>query len=117
MSYFKIGDIDFSDICSELKVTKNRNFNSQTNANGDTVIDYINKKTQLEVGIIAINDVKMAQLQTALEDFNVSISYRDPLTNEIKTIDSIISTDEVEYYTIQINKVLYKAFNLTFTEL
>ena len=117
MSYFKIGDIDFSDICSGLKVIKNRNFNSQTNANGDTVIDYINKKIQIEVSIIAINDTKMAELQNELEDFNVSISYRDPLTNEIKTIDSIIATDEVEYYTIQVNKVLYKAFNLTFTEL
>ena len=117
MSYFKIGDIDFSDICAGLKVIKNRNFNSQTNANGDTVIDYINKKIQLEVSIIAINDTKMTELLNAIDVFNVAISYRDPLTNELKVIDSIISTDEIEYYTIQINKVMYKAFILTFTEL
>ena len=39
MAYFKINDIDFSDYVSELKVNKSANYNVQTNAAGDSVVD------------------------------------------------------------------------------
>ncbi|MGM9543612.1 MAG: hypothetical protein ACI3T9_01380 [Romboutsia timonensis] len=118
MAYFKIGDTDYSKYVNELKIKKASNYNSQTNAAGDTVVDYINSKRSIEVGIIPLDDTAMAQLQTDIDSFNVSISFRNPKTNQLEeNVNCIIPEDEVEYYTIQVNKVMYKAFTLKFTEL
>lgn len=118
MAYFKIGDTDFSKYVNELTIGKATNYNSQTNAAGDTVVDYINKKYTIEVGIIPLDDKSMKALQDAIDGFNVAISFRDPKTNELKEdVNCIIPEDEVQYYTIQADKVMYKAFSLTFTEL
>ena len=118
MSYFKIGDTDYSMYVNELKVTTDVNYNAQTNAVGDTVVDYINKKRTIEVGIIPLDDTVMANLQTDIDAFNVSISFRNPKTNQLEeNVNCIIPSDEIEYYTIQINKVMYKAFSLSFIEL
>lgn len=116
MAYFKIGKTDFSNIVNELKVDNTSNYNSQTNAAGDTVVDYINTKRIIEVGIIPLDDTDMANLQTAIKDFNVMISFRNPRTNQLETIFCIIPESGVEYYTIQANKIMYKAFKLKFIE-
>ena len=118
MAYFKIGDIDFSMYVNQLKVSKESNYNSQTNAAGNTVVDFINRKRVIEVGIIPLDNEAMIKLQQAIDAFNVSISFLNPSTNAIEeNVNCIIPDDEVEYYTIQSNKVLYNAFTLTFTEL
>ena len=116
MAYFKIGSTDFSNIVNELKVDNTSNYNSQTNAAGDTVVDYINTKRIIEVGIIPLDDTDMANLQTAINDFKVMISFRNPRTNQLETIFCIIPESGIEYYTIQANKVMYKAFKLKFIE-
>lgn len=116
MAYFKIGSTDFSNIVNELKVDNTSNYNSQTNAAGDTVVEYINTKRIIEVGIIPLDDTDMAKLQTAIKDFDVMISFRNPRTNQLETIFCIIPESGVEYYTIQANKVMYKAFKLKFIE-
>ena len=116
MAYFKIGKTDFSNIVNELNINNTSNYNSQTNAAGDTVVDYINTKRIIEVGIIPLDDTDMANLQTAINDFDVMISFRNPRTNQLETIFCIIPESGVEYYTIQANKVMYKAFKLKFIE-
>ena len=116
MAYFKIGSTDFSNIVNELKVDNTSNYNSQTNAAGDTVVEYINTKRIIEVGIIPLDDTDMANLQTAINDFDVMISFRNPRTNQLETIFCIIPESGIEYYTIQANKVMYKAFKLKFIE-
>ena len=116
MAYFKIGKTDFSNIVNELKIDNTSNYNSQTNAAGDTVVDYINTKRIIEVGIIPLDDTDMANLQTAIKDFDVMISFRNPRTNQLETIFCIVPESGVEYYTIQANKVMYKAFKLKFIE-
>ena len=116
MAYVKIGKTDFSNIVNELKIDKTSNYNSQTNAAGDTVVDYINTKRIIEVGIIPLDDTDMANLQTAINDFKVMISFRNPRTNQLETIFCIIPESGIEYYTIQANKVMYKAFKLKFIE-
>ena len=116
MAYFKIGKTDFSNIVNELKVDNTSNYNSQTNAAGDTVVEYINTKRIIEVGIIPLDDTAMAELQTAINDFDVMISFRNPRTNQLETIFCIIPESGIEYYTIQANKVMYKAFKLKFIE-
>lgn len=117
MEYFKINNVDYSLYVNSLEVSKESNYTAQTNAAGNTVVDYINTKRTLKVGIIPIDDSVMAHLQAAISSFSVSITYREPLTNTLETISCIIPKSNVDYYTIQINKVNYKAFTLEFVEL
>ena len=117
MAYFKINDVDYSMYVNQLKVGKKAVYNAQTNAAGNSVVDYINSKREIEVGIIPLTDAAMANLQAAIDAFNVSISFRNPKTNELETIVCIIPDDNVEYYTIQADKVMYNAFTLKFIEL
>lgn len=118
MAYFKIGTTDFSAYVNALNVSRKNNYNSQMNANGDTVVDFISAKRTIQVGIIPLDDTVMASLQNAIAPFNVSISFRNPKTNALEEdVDCIIPSDSVEYYTIQVGKVMYKAFKLHFIEL
>lgn len=118
MAYFKINGTDYSKYVSGLKVGKTAIYKSATNAAGNTVVKLINIKRTLTVTIIPLDDVAMAALQKDIGSFKVSISYRDPDTNELaENVNCIIPVNEVEYYTIQADKVMYKAFLLTITEL
>ena len=117
MAYFKIGNNDYSMFTSELKVATNHNYNAQTNAAGNSVVDYINKKRVINVVIIPLNDESMAKLQADINAFNVSISFLNPETKALETINSIIAKNETEYYTIQETKTMFKALSLTFEEL
>ena len=103
---------------NKLIVNTSVNYNAQQNAAGDTVVDYINKKRTIEVGIIPLTDDVMVGLLQDIDAFNVSISYLNPKTNLMEEdVNCIIPSDKVEYYTIQANKTLYKAFTLKFQEL
>lgn len=115
--YFKIGNNDYSMFVNSLKVSTNTNYNGQTNAAGNTVVDLINKKRTIEVGIIPLNDVIMKQLKADIAKFNVNISYLDPDTGLLGVANCIIPSNEVEYYTVQADRVLFNAFSLTFEEL
>lgn len=118
MAYFKIGNTDFSALCNALDVETNVNYNAQTNAAGDTVVDYVGAKRTITVGIISTNDTDMLRLQQAIGAFSVSLSFRDPRTNTLaENVACIIPSHNAEYYTIQIDNVRYKAMSLTFTEL
>lgn len=118
MAYFKVNDIDFSNYVSSLKITKSNNYNAQTNAAGNTVIDYINTKRTIEVGFIALDGAVMPQIQQEIDKFSVTLSFIDNATGGlIEGVKCVIPNSEIEFYNIQINKVMYKAFTLTFTEL
>lgn len=117
MAYFKIGSTDYSNLVNELKVNKSTNYTAQTNAAGNTVVDYVNKKRTIEVGIIPATEIEVRNLLSTLDSFNLTISYREPTTGAITTCDCIIPDSNIEYYTIQANKVRLKAFKLKFIEL
>ena len=118
MAYLKINDIDFSMYVNNLKVTSTANYNAQTNAAGNTVVEYINNKRTIEVGIIPIDSTAVLSLQNEIADFNISLTFLNPVTGILEeSVNCIIPSNGVEYYTIQANKVRYKGFNLTFVEL
>lgn len=118
MAYFKIGETDFSPYISGLKVGTKVGYNSQQNANLDTIVDYVNKKRTIEVEIIPLDNVAMKTILSSIEDFNVSISYRNPKTGLLENeVNCIIDNYTVSYYTIQSSKVMYQKFNLKFIEL
>lgn len=118
MTYFKINDMDVSSLVNELTITDNVNYNAQTNANGNTVVDYINKKRVFKVGIIPLNQLLMSMLKSEINKFQIRISYLDPDTKElVENVECIIPSNEISYYSIRINNVSFKGVNLTFTEL
>ena len=118
MAYFLIDGVDFSQYVNALKVNKASVYNQQTNAAGNSVVDYINSKREIEVGIIPLDDAEMKKLQTAIDAFNVSITYRNPKTGILEEgVNCIIPENGIEYYTIQADKVMYNAMSLKFIEL
>lgn len=118
MAYFKIGDVDFSNRVSSLKINKTAIYNTQTNARGNSVVDYINSKRKIEVGIIPLTDAEMLDLQLAIAPFGVSISFLNPETNSLEeNVACIIPATDTEYYTIRAANTSLKATKLTFTEL
>lgn len=118
MTYFKIGDKDFSNRVSSLKIKKTSVYNAQTNANGDSVVDYINSKRTIDVGIIPLDAEELLEIQNAIAAFNVSLSFLNPETNALETdVNCIIPSNDVDYYTIRADQTLTKAMDLTFTEL
>lgn len=117
MGYFMIGTNDYSKYISELKVSKSANYNAQTNAAGDTMVDYINAKRQVEIEIISLDDAATASLLANVNRFHLSITFLNPDTQSLEDMDCIIPSSNVEYYTIQSGNVRFKAFNLKFIEL
>ena len=117
MAYLKLNDIDFSMYVNELSVDKIANYNAQTNAAGNTVVDYINHKRVIKVGIIPLTQEAMAQLQAVIAGFTVTVTFLNPDTKALDTAYCIIPESAVNYYTIQANKVLFDAFSLEFQEL
>ncbi len=118
MTYFKIDGIDYSKYVNELKIEKKHIYNSQVNAAGNTVVDKVNSKRVIEVGIIPLDAEAIKSLLSALDSLSVSISFLNPINNTLEeNVSCIIPENEVEYYTIRANKTLLKAFNLKFKEL
>ena len=118
MAYFKINNIDFSMYVNKLKVAKEHIYKSMTNANGNLLVKHTNSKRVIEVGIIPLDAATMRALQVELDKFKVTVSYLNPNTQQLETINAIIPQNSVEYYTIQgANNVKFNAFALTFTEL
>ena len=117
MEYFKINNIDFSHCVSELKINTSNSYNAQTNAAGNTVVDYINSKRVIEVGIIPLNPGDMMRIQNELKKFNVTVSFMNTTSSSLEEINCIIPNNNIEYYTIRVDKMLYKAFSLSFIEL
>lgn len=118
MTYFKINGKDFSKYVSALRVERKAKYNAQTNAAGNTIVDYITSKRDIEVEIIPLDSAAMVEVQQELYNFNVNISFRNPYTGALEEdISCIIPDDEVEYYTIRADKVQFKAMTIKFSEL
>lgn len=119
MSYLKINNTDVSSLVSGLKVGYETlvSDTSGRNANGDTVLEVIATKAKVYVTFRPMLDDDMSTLLSAIQDYVVNVSYRDPKTNILKTINCYTGTPEPEYYFILENRVLYKEMSLNFIEL
>lgn len=118
MAFFKIGNTDFSSFVRELNITKAANYNAQTNAAGNTVVEYINHKRKIKVGIISVDDTTTKTILNSVGNLAVTISFLNPYTKEIENnVACILPQTNIEYYTIQTNKVMVKEFELEFIEL
>ena len=119
MSYLIINNTDVSDLVKSLKPCYETlvSDDSGRNANGDTVIDVINKKVKLQVVFRYMTDTEMANLLASIENYVVSVTYRDAKTNSNKTITCYTGTPEPDYYCILDGKVIYKEMSLNFIQL
>lgn len=118
MAYLTINGADFSHLVNELRVTRAHNYNAQTNAAGDTVVDYINAKRTVTAGFIAMPEAEAEALLSALGAFSVTLGYRDPKSGVLETgVACIVPEVETDYYTIQDGRVMINGFTAEFTEL
>lgn len=119
MKYIEIGGRDCSKYCNELKVTVNKKYNAQTNAVGDTVVDFIKSKVTLEVGFIQIDS--NVDTQMIMEEFckgnSLLVKYLNPTTNEVEQIICFVADSTFDYYTIRDEKVTIKPFKVKLVEL
>jgi hypothetical protein len=118
MSYLKINNKDFSHLVNSLKVGFETlvSENSGRNANGDTVIDVVNRKAKVYVGLRHAFADEMQEFLEAIADYVVSVTFLNPKTNALTTITAYTGTPEPEYYTISGNTI-YKPLSLNFIEL
>lgn len=116
-TYFKIGNNNYSNYVQGLKVTKQHKYTSSTNAAGNTVVDYINAKRKLDVTFIPMFDDEAIHILNDIDDMVVTCSFLNPLTNGLDTITGIIPKNNIEYYTIQSDRVIYQKFKISIEEL
>jgi hypothetical protein len=116
--YFKINGVDFSNLVSGLKVGYETlvSDNSGRNAAGDTVIDIVNNKIKVYVTLRHTTDNEMKSFLAAIENYVVDISFLNPKTQTLTTINTYTGTPEPEYYTIS-TTTIYKPMSLNFVEL
>lgn len=119
MAYFKINNVDFSNIVSGLKVGFETLVSDKSgrNAAGDTVIDVINRKLKVYVTIRHTTDEEMNKFLNAIKGYVVNVSFLNPETNALTTINAYTGTPEPEYYTIQPMLTIYKPMSINFIEL
>lgn len=119
MSYLNINGTDVSDLVQGMKIGYETLVadGSGRNANGDTVLDIINKKVKVYVTFRPMDETEMIKLMSAIGPYVVDVSFLDSKTNTIKTANCYTSTPEPEYYWIHGNNILYKSFNINFIEL
>lgn len=118
MSYLKINGTDVSHLVKGLKIGYETLLaeNSGRNANGDTVIDIINRKVKVYVTFRPMFDDEMMEFLNLIKDYVVSVSFRDSKTNQLTTITCYTGTPEPDYYRIG-SEVIYKDMSLNFIEL
>ena len=116
MAYFVVNSIDLSKYVAKLVVGTKHNYTAQSNASGDSIVDYINNKRTIKVEIIPLEEKDFRVVLNAIT-FNSTVSYRNPLTGELSSANCIIDNNDIDYYTFQQNKVMYKKMSLTFNEL
>ena len=114
----KIGNKDFSDIVAGLKVNYETlvSDDSGRNANGDTVIDIVNRKIKLNINIRYTTEDEMQAFLKAVDPYVVQVSFQDPKTKLAKSITAYTSTPSPEYYTASGNTI-YKPLSINLIEL
>lgn len=119
MSYLKINGTDVSHLVRGMRVGYETLVaeNSGRNANGDTVLDIINRKAKVYVTFRPMNSSEMSMLLNTFSGFVIPVTYRDSKTNALKTITCYTGTPEPEYYWILNDQVLYKEMTLNFIEM
>jgi hypothetical protein len=115
-----INGVDVSDLVQGMKIgyeTLVSEEGSGRNAQGDMVIDVINRKVKVYASFRPMSGSDMSRLLGAMDDYVVNVSFRDSKTNATRTITAYTGTPTPDYYWVLGNQALYKAFDVNFIEL
>lgn len=117
MEYFRINETNLSPYISGLKISYKTNYNAQTNAAGDMVVDIVNKKKVFDVTFTYMN---YGSLRSIIDDFykepSVTVYYLDPDTGETSYTQCFVAGFDIDYYTIS-RLIITKPFTVQFIEL
>lgn len=116
MTYLKINGHDYSQYVNKLIVGTTHKYTARENASGNLLVKHITQKKNIQVGIIPLDATALSNLMQDLDAFEVTVSYLEPKTNALTTINCIIPVHSVEYYTIRAGNVSTKAFTFTCEE-
>jgi hypothetical protein len=118
LTFLKVNNTDLSDLVSGLKIGYETLVSSSSgrNANGDTVIDIVNRKIKVYVTFRHTTNNEMNRLLTSIRNYVINVTFLNPETKALTTIQAYTGTPEPEYYTIS-DKTIYKPMNLNFIEL
>ena len=119
MAYFKVNNTDLSNLVQGMKIGYETLVadGSGRNANGDTVLDIINKKVKVYVTFRPMDGSDMRKLMDAIDPYVVNVTFLDSRNNAMTTVNCYTGTPNPEYYWVHNNNVLYKSFELNFIEL
>lgn len=115
---FKIGDNDYTSYIKNHKVEHQTVVKDEgTNARGDRTLTVLNKKANITVAFIPMNDTEMAALLTDLYSFVVTLTYWDARLTSTSTGTFVCSNPLSDIYTMSNDEGLYNDIILTFKEL
>lgn len=119
ISYLVLNGTDVSDLVKSMKISYETlvSDNSGRNANGDTVIDIVNRKVKIQVTFIPMGGEDMSSLLRAIGDYVLDVTFLDSRTQGKTTVKCYTGTPEPDYYWIHNNDILYKEMSLSFIEL
>ena len=102
---------------NKLIIDIKHKYTARETAAGNLMVKYITKKRNVQVGIIPLDANILSTLMADLNKFKVQVTFLNPETNALETINCIIPVNSVEYYTIRADKTMTKAFNFICEEL
>ena len=120
MTYFKIGNTDFSSYVSSLKVAYEVLLSDKSgrNASGNNVVDIVNRKYKVSITLKPLTEGQMSKFLNAIHDYVIDISFLNPKTGEVKSDVSVYTgVAEPEFYRIIDGKILYKSMSIDFIQM
>lgn len=119
ISYLVLNGTDVSHLVKSMKIGYETlvSDNSGRNANGDTVIDIVNRKVKIQVTFVPMDGESMSSLLSAVGSYVISATFLDSRTRATTTINCYTGTPEPDYYWIHDDDILYKEMSLSFIEL
>lgn len=116
MAYLKINGHDYSQYVNKLLVDRKHKYTARESASGDLLVKPITVKRNIQVGVIPLSASTLKTLMADIANLEVTVTFLDPITNELSTANCIIPVSSVEYYTIRADNVMTKAFTFTCEE-
>ena len=119
MTFFKIGNTDFSDKVQGFKADYETllSEDSGRNASGNNVVDIVNRKWKLNITFCPMSETEMQNLFTAISNFVFNVSFMNPMTKALTTISCYHSTPSPEYMTVLNNKITYRDLSMSFVQM
>lgn len=121
MMVFQIGGKDFTDIVQTYTTSYEVLLSEKSgrNARGTNVVDIVARKNKLSVTFMPMAAPRMKEFLTAIHPYVINITYWDPKSDALKTINIYTGTPEITAIRMdaQASRRRYDSFDLSFIEM